>query len=239
MTFSFDVLQTYWPLLVQGTWLTIRIVVSAFILGYSLGIITALISLIPNRVAQGFVATYTLVFRSIPFIVILFFCYYGLPFAGIRVPAYVTGTLALSLFVSAYYCEIIRAAIIALPKGQFESARVIGMSPLQAIRHVILPQVIPAVIPPSTNMTLTMTKESAVLSSITVGELTYQSLIIQGNTFAPFEAFAATTAIYWLMTALMAAGAKRLEKRVGSWRDDNLTRSKIAASFLSFERVRA
>lgn len=235
---SIDIFQTYWPLLLQGTWLTIRIVFASFAIGYVLGIAVALISLIPNPVARCFAAAYTLVLRSIPFIITLFLVYYGLPFFGFRLPAYIAGTAALSLFVSAYYCEIIRAAIVALPRGQFESGRVLGMSPLQTMRHVIAPQVVPAVIPPSTNMTLTMTKESAVLSSITVGELTYQSLIIQGNTFAPFEAFGASAAIYWLLTALMASGAKRMEKRWGQWRDDGVTRSKIAASYLSFERTK-
>lgn len=234
---SIDVLLTYWPLLLQGTWLTIKIVFASFLIGYSVGILIALVSIIPSAPAKIFAATYTLVLRSIPFIITLFLVYYGLPFFGFRLPAYVAGTVALSLFVSAYYCEIIRAAIVALPKGQFESGRVLGMSPLQTMRNVIAPQVIPAVIPPSTNMTLTMTKESAVLSSITVGELTYQSLIIQGNTFAPFEAFGASAAIYWMLTALIAYAAKRLEKRTGRWRDEGVTRNKIAASYLSFERT--
>lgn len=234
---SMDIFTTYWPILLQGTWLTIRIVFVSFLIGYALGIFVALISFIPSRLTRLLASAYTLVLRSIPFIITLFLVYYGLPFFGFRLPAYMAGTAALSLFVSAYYSEIIRAAIVALPKGQFESGRVLGMSPLQTMRHVIAPQVIPAVIPPSTNMTLTMTKESAVLSSITVGELTYQSLIIQGNTFAPFEAFGASAAIYWILTAFIASGAARLEKRTGRWRDDGVTRSKIASSFLSFERT--
>lgn len=235
---SLDIFTTYWPILLQGTWLTVRIVFVSFVIGYAIGILVALISLIPSKFARLFAGTYTLVLRSIPFIITLFLVYYGLPFFGFRLPAYVAGTVALSLFVSAYYCEIIRAAIVALPKGQFESGRVLGMSPLQTMRHVIAPQVIPAVIPASTNMTLTMTKESAVLSSITVGELTYQSLIIQGNTFAPFEAFGASAAIYWFLTACIAFGARRLEKKTGGWRDDGVTRSKIASSYLSFEWTR-
>lgn len=234
---SMEILATYWPILLQGTWLTIRIVILSFIIGYALGIVIALVSLVPSRLARLFASGYTLILRSIPFIITLFLVYYGLPFFGFRLPAYVAGTAALSLFVSAYFSEIIRAAIVSLPRGQFESGRVLGMSPLQTMRHIIAPQVIPAVIPPSTNMTLTMTKESAVLSSITVGELTYQSLIIQGNTFAPFEAFGASAAIYWLLTACIAFGATRLEKRTGRWRDSGVTRSRIASSYLSFERT--
>ena len=151
-------------------------------------------------------------------------------------PALFAGTLALSLFVSAYYAEIVRAAILALPRGQFESARAIGMSPAQAMRHIVGPQVMRTIIPPSTNMTLTMMKESAVLSSITVPELTYQSLVVQGNTFAPFEVFAAVTLIYWLIAATIAEASRRLEKRVGLAQTQNVTRNKIADRYLSLER---
>ncbi len=140
------------------------------------------------------------------------------------------------MFVSAYYSEIVRAAILALPRGQFESARAIGMSPAQAMWNVVAPQILRTLIPPSTNMTLTMMKESAVLSSITVPELTYQSLVVQGNTFAPFEVFAAVTLIYWLISAVIAEASRRLEKRVGLAHTESVARNPIADRYLSLER---
>ena len=236
MKFDPSILVPYLPLLAAGAWLTVRIAITAFLLGYAVGIVLALVALIPHWFPRVLVAAYVAILRGVPFIIILFLVYYGLPFAGVRFPAVVTGTVALALFASAYYAEIVRAAILALPPGQFESARAIGMSPLQAMRHVIAPQILRALVPPSTNMTLTMIKESSVLSSITVAELTYQSLVIQGNTFAPFESFAAVTLIYWAMTAVVAWFAGRSERRLGRVGDEPVGQSALVAGFLSFDR---
>ena len=236
MHFDPLLLLDYWDILLKGAGLTIQITAMALVLGYALGIAVALLALAPARPLKLIAGIYVEVLRNIPFIIILFLVYYGLPFSGIRLPALFAGTLALSLFVSAYYAEIVRAAILALPRGQFESARAIGMSPAQAMRHVVGPQVLRTVIPPSTNMTLTMMKESAVLSSITVPELTYQSLVVQGNTFAPFEVFAAVTLIYWLIAAILAEISRRLEKRVGLAQAENVARNRIADRYLSLER---
>jgi His/Glu/Gln/Arg/opine family amino acid ABC transporter permease subunit len=239
MRFDFGILVQYWPLFLQGAWLTIRITFAAFVIGYTLGIFIALLALVPNRIVRGLVAVYVSVLRAIPFIIILFLVYYGLPFAGIRFPAVIIGTIALSLFASAYYAEIVRAAIVALPRGQFESARVVGMSPLQAMRYVVFPQILRGLVPPSVNMTLTMIKESSVLSSITVAELTYQSLVVQGNTFAPFEAFAAVTLIYWAIAVVVAKAAAMFESRTGTAERQDVQRSTLAASFLSLDREAA
>ena len=236
MAFDPAILVQYWPLFLRGAWLTVQVSVQAFLLGYALGIAVALLALVPGWAPRVLVSAYVAVLRSIPFIIILFLVYYGLPFSGVRLPATVVGTVALALFASAYYAEIIRAGILALPRGQFESARAVGMSPLQAMRHIVGPQVARAIVPPSTNMTLTMIKESAVLSSITVPELTYQGLVVQGNTFAPFEVFAAVTLIYWGLTAAVARLARALERRLGIAQAQSVGRNQLAASFLLLER---
>jgi polar amino acid transport system permease protein len=239
MAFDFAILITYWPLLMQGAWLTIRVCTWAFVFGYAIGVALALLSLVPSLVTRVAVKVYVAVLRAVPFIVILFVIYYGLPFAGVRLPSLAVGTIALSLYASAYYAEIVRAAIIGLPKGQFESARVVGMSPLQAMRHVIFPQLFRGLVAPSANMTVIMLKESAVLSSISIGELTYQSLVVQGRTFAPFEAFAAVALLYWMISFLIGRCGSYVERRTGHAERDNVSRSGLAASFLSFERRNA
>lgn len=239
MHFDPALLLDYWLLLLQGAWLTVQVSAAALIAGYATGIVVAMIALMPGwlpRLAAGF---YIETLRNIPFIIVIFVVYYGLPFSGIRLPATIVGTLALALFVSAYYAEIVRAAILALPRGQFESARAIGMSPAQAMLNVVAPQILRALVPPSTNMTLTMMKESAVLSSITVPELTYQSLVVQGNTFAPFEVFAAVASIYWLIAIVIAELSRRLERRVGAAQVEDASRNKIADRYLSLAARRA
>lgn len=233
MHFDPAVLVDYWPLLLQGAWLTLQVSVAALVMGYVAGIAVALIALVPGWLPGLVTGCYVETLRNIPFIIILFVVYYGLPFCGIRLPATLVGTTALALFASAYYAEIVRAAILALPRGQFESARAIGMSPMSAMWHVVAPQILRALVPPSTNMTLTMMKESAVLSSITVPELTYQSLVVQGNTFAPFEVFAAVASIYWLIAVVIAEASRRLERRVGAVQAEAVNRNRIADRYLS------
>lgn len=236
MGFDLGVVVRYWPLFLEGAWMTLRLSAMAFVLAYALGIVLALISLLPSRPLRLLVDLYVLTLRSIPFIIILFVVYYGLPFWGLRLPAMVVGTGALALFASAYYAEIIRAGIAALPKGQYESARAVGMSPVQAMTHVVAPQILRSLVPPSTNMTLTMIKESAVLSSITVPELTYQGLVVQGNTFAPFEVFAAVTVLYLAMTSVVAHLATRVERRIGAHQPSGVGSNRLAASFLVLDR---
>ncbi|MBW7971995.1 amino acid ABC transporter permease [Bradyrhizobium sp. BR 10289] len=233
MKFDPAVLVDYWPLLLQGAWLTIQVSAAAMLIGYVAGIVVALIALVPGWLPRLVTGLYVETLRNIPFIIIVFVVYYGLPFWGIRLPATLVGTVALALFASAYYAEIVRAAILALPRGQFESARAIGMSPASAMWHVVAPQILRTLVPPSTNMTLTMMKESAVLSSITVPELTYQSLVVQGNTFAPFEVFAAVASIYWLIAAVIAEASRRLERRVGAVQAEAVSRNRIADRYLS------
>jgi His/Glu/Gln/Arg/opine family amino acid ABC transporter permease subunit len=228
-------LLDYWPLLLQGAILTVEISLCAFVLGYVFGIAIAMLAMLPGWLPRILSTVYVETLRNIPFIIILFIVYYGLPFSGIRLPAIFVGTLALALFASAYYAEIVRAAIAALPRGQFESARAIGMSPAQAMSNVVAPQILRTLVPPSTNMTLTMMKESAVLSAVTVPELTYQSLVVQGNTFAPFEVFAAVTVIYWSISIVIAEVSRRLERRVGIAQNQSVIRNRLAARYLSLD----
>ena len=141
--------------------------------------------LIPRLAATSFVE----IFRNTPFIIQVFLFFYVLPFYGIRFPAEYVGTLALAAFGSAYFAEIIRGGIDAVSKGQLESARAIGMSDWQAMKNIVLPQTLSIILPPLTNQTLSLIKESAILSTITVNELTMSGIRVQGEIFRPFEVF--------------------------------------------------
>ncbi|MCV9938316.1 amino acid ABC transporter permease [Boseaceae bacterium BT-24-1] len=227
----------YAPHLALGAWRTIYIVVAAFLLGYAFGIVLALLSFLPGRLPRTLLTIYSVCLRSIPFIIALFIIYYGLPFFGVRLPTIYVAIVSLAVYKSAYYAEAIRGAIVALPRGQFESARAVGMSPAQAFRHVIAPQILRGLIPPSTNLTLMLIKESSVLSSIAVAELTYQGLIMQGNTYAALEVFTAVSAVYWALCSMTAWLAHRLEARSNAPQAAAIQRNRIAARYLSFERV--
>lgn len=235
MIFDPAILTSHAGLFLSGAWLTLQISFGAFLLGYALAILLAMVALLPGWLPRLLVGSYVAVLRAIPFIITLFVIYYGLPFAGIRLPAPLVGLVALGLFSSVYYTEIIRAAILAIPRGQFDSARAIGMTGVQAMRHVIAPQILRALVPPSTNTTLSMMKESAVLSSITVPELTYQGLVVQGQTYAVIEVFLAVTLLYWAMACGIAALARQAERRFGRAQASAVQRSEIASRYLSLD----
>ncbi len=229
------VITDYWPLFVEGAFLTLRLAAIAFVGGMLIGAVCATLSLLNIGPVRAIITVYLALMRGIPFIVIVFLVHFGLPAFGLRTPAIVTGTVALTLFAGAYYVEIIRGAVEALPKGQWESARAIGMSPFAAARHVIVPQIISPSIPPIVNCTMTMIKESSVLSAITVSELTYQGLIVQGNTFAPFEVFITVALTYWAITMLFHMLAQAYDRRFGASIGRSSRMSPIAARYLRID----
>jgi len=144
----------------------------------------------------------------------VFLLFYVLPFYGIRIPANIVGIIGLALFGSVYYAEIIRAGIDAIPRGQLESARSIGMSHWQSMTNIVLPQTMRIILPPIGNQTLSLVKESSILSTITVQELTMSALIVQGQTFRPFEVFIVITLLYWGVNELIATGLRIYERRL-------------------------
>lgn len=227
-----------WPLFLEGAGLTARLCATAFVGGLALAAVVAALSFTPVLAVRLLVMAYLAVLRGVPFIILMFLVHFGMPFFGVRLPALMTGAIALTLFASAYYAEVLRATALSLPKGQWDSARAIGMSPLQAGRHVIAPQMLTPAIPPLTSYTMTMIKESSVLSAITVGELTYQGLIVQGNTFAPFEVFFAVAGLYWAMTATVGWAAGALERRLAEAAPQGAAGDRLAARYLSLDAAR-
>jgi His/Glu/Gln/Arg/opine family amino acid ABC transporter permease subunit len=236
--FDISVITKNWPYFVHGIGVTVLVTMSAAILGFCIAFIIALLrtsAFPPLRIAA---AAYLEVLRNIPFIILLFIFFYGLPFAGIRIPERLAGMVALAMFVSAYYGEILRGAMAAVPHGQVEAARAMGFSHSQILRDIIVPQMWKFALPPMAGTTTMAVKESSVLSTITVAELTYQGLIVQGMTFAPFEVFFAVAGLYWIYTALLSWGFRRLEHAVGSPEMAAVFRSPIARKYLSLDHRR-
>lgn len=121
------------------------------------------------------------------------------------------GIVALALYSSVYYAEIMRAGIAAIPRGQAEAARAIGMSHAQSLQNVVFPQMWPIVLPPVANQTMALVKESSILSTITVSEMTMSALVVQGITFRPFEVFIMITILYWMLNETIAFCVRQLE----------------------------
>jgi His/Glu/Gln/Arg/opine family amino acid ABC transporter permease subunit len=235
MTFDPAVILDNWPLFLQGALMTVRITAIAFVGGLALACLLSAAWFVGGWPVRAMIGIYLAILRGVRFIILIFLVHFGLPFAGIRISALFNGTLALTLYASAYYMEVIRATVLGLPRGQWDSARAIGMSPFEAVRHVIAPQVLRPAIPPVVNVTITMIKESSVISAITVGELTYQGLVVQGRTFAPFEVFVAVAGLYWLITFAFSRLALRLERGLGAAQGIEPRPTSLSARYLSLE----
>jgi His/Glu/Gln/Arg/opine family amino acid ABC transporter permease subunit len=207
-----------WRLIAEGFLTTVAICLVAAALGFALGIVLALIRLSRVKVLALIVTAYIEVFRNIPFLIQVFLLYYGLPFYGLMLPAWLVGTVALTLYAGAYYSEVVRGAINSVAKGQLESARAVGMSRLQAMRHVIFPQMLAYFVPPAANQTMSLVKESALLSTITVTEMTMAALRIQGIAFSPFEVLITIALLYWAINATLGWSMSGLQLRLQPYR---------------------
>ena len=139
----------YWPLFLKGFGVSILISVSSFFLALVSGLVVAAARQSRFSILVWLAIGYIELFRTIPFMIQLFLFFYVLPFYGVRLPAIVVGVIALSAHGCAYYAEIIRGAVQSVPKGQLDSARAVGMSNMQAMRHVIFPQMLGYFLPPS------------------------------------------------------------------------------------------
>jgi len=163
---------SYLPLLGKGALVTLELSVIAMAIAVTLGLLLALSRLYGPAPARGFSLAYVEFIRGTPLLVQLFLIFYGLPHAGIKLSPMLAAILGLGLNYSAYEAENYRAGIQSIPKTQMEAARALGMTHLQALRYVIIPQAMRLVIPPVTNDFIALLKDSSLVSVITMVELT-------------------------------------------------------------------
>lgn len=153
------------------------------------------------------------VFRTLPFLIVLYLLYYGLPQYGIRISAWTCGLIALSVYHGAYFAEILRGARASLPLGQSEAAKAHGFPPLRLYVRVLLPQMILKSGPLFGNQLIICLKDTAFLSIVTVFELTAAANNLQAMYFVPMPAFVTVIAVYWLISASVEFMIERLNAR--------------------------
>jgi glutamine transport system permease protein len=197
--FSFRTIGEYLPLFGQGIVTTVWLSVISFAGALLVGILLCAMNLQRSRALWMPAKAYIDVVRATPLLVQLYFLYFGLPRLGIILPELVVGVLALSLNSGAYVAEIIRAGILSIPRGQVEASIASGMSYLQRMRLVILPQAFKVTIPPLLGQAIVMVKDSALLSLISVAELTRAGQLLASDRFMPAEGFITVAAFYLLL----------------------------------------
>jgi His/Glu/Gln/Arg/opine family amino acid ABC transporter permease subunit len=218
MSFDPQVIIAGWPFLARGLALTLVISAIAIPAGFLLGVGVALLRLRGGRLLRGAAIFYLEINRNVPFLIKVFLLYFGLPFIGLKVDALTVGIVALAAYAAAYFSEAVRGAVLTIPAGQSEAALALGLGYALVFRKVIFPQIIGYLIPASANLTITLIKESAALSIITVAELTYMAQYVLATTFAPVETFVALAAIYWVVTSTLARLFAIAEHRLQPYR---------------------
>ncbi|MGH8669105.1 MAG: amino acid ABC transporter permease [Burkholderiales bacterium] len=172
---NWEVMAQYAPKILEGAWVTIQIAVAVVLAGIASGLALAVLRAFRFRVASALIVLAVDVLRALPPLVIIILFYFALPAVGIQMSAWVATWLALSLVLMAFSEEIFWAGILAVPKGQWEAARSTGLSFLQTLRDVVLPQAVRLTIPPLTNRTIAITKNTALGAVVAVGEILYQA----------------------------------------------------------------
>ena len=209
-----DLLWRYLPSLASGFGVTILCWSAGGALGLLIGFAIALARRAPFPPLRWGLQAFVEVFRGTPFLMQLFLLYDGGPYLGLRLSATAAGVLGLSLYSSAYFAEIFRAGFGAVPVGQIEAAMSVGMAPIDILARVSLPAALIAAVPPIVNMLIILSKETVVLSIITVPELMYQVQTMAAETFTAFDAIFAMAVFYWLLVECVSRLGARVEKRM-------------------------
>ncbi|RAP40832.1 ABC transporter permease [Rhodovulum viride] len=212
-----EVFVRTWPLLVKGLWVTLQLGASSILAGLVLGLGLSMVRLYAPWPLRFLARIYIDVFRSIPVLVLLIVVYYALPFVGIRLSPFVSAMTALSLVSGAYTAEIFRAGIEAIPRGQFEASAALGLTARQTMIDVILPQAIRVVIPPLTNNSINVVKDTALASVVAMPDLLKQATQAQALAANPTPLIGAALiylAFLWPLVALVT----RMERRFGARR---------------------
>lgn len=217
MDFDWGLVGKAVPLLAAGLLTTVRICSLAMVIGLVLGGLLGLAAMSRFAPVRWLVIAYVDFIRGTPLLIQIFLVYFALPVIGITLPEFWAGVIALSLNAAGFIAEIVRAGIGAVEKGQTEAARSIGMRHHQVLFHVLLPQSLRAVVPPATNELISLVKGSALLSVISVYELTRAGQAIIAVHFAPFEIFLLIALYYYLTISALAWLSRWLERRLPVW----------------------
>lgn len=197
--FNFRIIGEYLPLFLEGLKNTFLISIVSIFLAIIAGVLACAARLSDIKILRGLSTAYIESIRSTPLLVQIYFLYFGLPTLGIRIPEIQTGILALMLNSGAYIAEIVRAGITSVSNGQIEAGISSGLTYFQRMRFIILPQALGVTIPPLLGQSITLVQDSALLSMISVTELTRSGQTLTSERFMPAEAFFTVASFYLLI----------------------------------------
>jgi polar amino acid transport system permease protein len=212
------------PALLEGSVLTIKIAAAGSVVAFLAAILAALGKLYGPAPARWLANIYIEVFRGTSALVQLFWLFFVLPQFGITLEAYTAGVIGLGLNVGAYGAEVVRGAITAVPRGQWEASTALNMTQAHMLRRIILPQALLAMIPPWGNLLIELLKSTALVSMITLGDLAFRAQQLNQTTMKTIPIFTLVLLIYLIMSLVITIGMRMLEQRAAR----GLTRGRLA-----------
>ncbi|WLR57307.1 amino acid ABC transporter permease [Mesobacillus subterraneus] len=207
--------DSFFPILKAGIYFTIPLTLITFVLGLILAFFVALARLSNIKVLVAVSRFYVWIFRGTPLLVQIFILFFGLPSLGITLDPFPAAVIAFTLNKGAYSSEIIRAAILSIPKGQWEAASSIGMTRSQAMRRIIVPQAVRVSLPPLGNSFISLVKDTSLAATITVTEMFQKGQQIAAATYEPLWLYIEVAFIYLIFSTALSYFQNRLEERFG------------------------
>ena len=202
------------PLLLGAIKGTIPLTLASFALGLMIALVIAVMRISPNKLASAVARVYISVIRGTPLLVQLFVIFYGLPAVGVKIDPWPSAIIAFSLNVGGYAAEIIRAAILSVPRGQWEAGHMIGMSRNQALVRIILPQAARVSVPPLSNTFISLVKDTSLASLILVTEMFRVAQQVAAFSQEFMLLYLEAALIYWVSCLILSTAQTSLEKRL-------------------------
>ncbi|MDQ1910372.1 amino acid ABC transporter permease [Paenibacillus sp. GD4] len=214
MRVKWDIMVKYWDTYLLGFGNTVQTSLIALAASFVLGTVIAVLRIAPLKPLQWLSTAYVEFIRNIPLLLIVMLFFLGSPALGIPLDGFAAGTIGLTVYTSAFIAEAVRAGIQSVPRGQTEAARASGLTYIQTMRYVVLPQAIKIVIPPIGNQFLNLVKNSSVLGVVAGLDLMYYADIISSKSFVTFEVYIFVAMFYLVLTIPLSIGVRYLEKRL-------------------------
>ncbi len=203
MKLDFSGVPTVWPALLQGSLVTLQLTVAVLVIATPLGCLVALLRASPSARVRAAIMTLSWVFRGVPPLLLLFFAFFALPFAGIRLDPLPSAIIAMSSYMPFYFAEAFIAGLNSVPKGQWQAAKALGLSPARTMVRIILPQMIPAALPPYISHATEILKGTALAAAVAVPELSSAAKRVFVVTYRPLEILIVAAAIYAVLDAIL------------------------------------
>ncbi|PKW15357.1 ectoine/hydroxyectoine ABC transporter permease subunit EhuC [Saccharopolyspora spinosa] len=202
------------PLLLNGLLITLALTAVGIVITVVVAFAAGLCRMSRRRWLSWPAGAFIEIFRGTSMLVQLFWLFFALPFFGVQLVPFAAAVLALGLNEGAYGAEIVRGAIIALPRGQREGAIALSLTPYQRLRYVILPQAIPAMIPPFGNVFVDLLKNTSLVSLVTVADLTFRAQMVRATTGATAAVFGTILVLYFVVAYLLSIATAWFERRM-------------------------